>query len=67
MNVNVTKNQYLKLRNSGSGGGSVGRVVASDTVGHQFEYNHRQYFKMSNFTVSVEKTNIKKNRSPKFH
>ena len=33
-------NRTAKLRKSGSGGGSVGRVVASDTRGLQFKSSH---------------------------
>ena len=42
----------------GSGCGSVGRVVASNTRGPRIEYSHRQNFIMNMFTV--EKTKIKK-------
>ena len=47
--------QTLRTKNRktmGSGSGSVGRAVASDARGLQFESSHQQNFKMNIFTVS---------------
>ena len=47
--------QTLRTKNRktmGSGSGSVGRAVASDARGLQFESSHQQNFKMKTFTVS---------------
>ena len=54
------KEARKKLSNYGSGCGSVGRAVASDTRGPQFESSHRQNF-INTFTINcIEKTKIKK-------
>ena len=42
----------------GSGGGSVGRVVASNARGPQFKSSHRQKFILNIYCI--EKTKIKK-------
>ena len=39
----------MKLLRFGSGVGSVGRAVASDSRGPRFESNHRQKFKVNNY------------------
>ena len=49
----------------GSGGGSVGRAVASNARGPRFESSHRQSFLLDIylFTIKyIEKTKIKKKR-----
>ena len=55
----------------GSGCGSVGRTVNSDTRGLRFESSHRQkiiYIEhLSTSTVCVEKTKIKKKRPGMAH
>ena len=52
----------------GSGCGSVGRAVASDTKDPQFKSRHRQTFTKHLFTVHcVEKTKIKKKRPGMAH
>ena len=49
-------------KDEGSGRGSVGKAVASDTIGLQFESSHRQTLYYL-FTVNcVEKTKIKQKR-----
>ena len=52
--------QLTKKQNiwKGSGCGTVGSVVASNSRGLRFESSHQQYFIMNIFTV--EKTKIKK-------
>ena len=54
----------------GSGCGSVGRAIASDTRGPQFESRHRRIF-IKNINLSIinciEKTKIKKKRPGKTH
>ena len=55
----LSEAKLIPLR--GSGCGSVGRAVASDTRDPRFESRHRQTFIKHLFTVScVEKTKIKK-------
>ena len=57
------KNSKLTLRVVGSGCDSVGRAVASDDRGLQFESRHQQIFisDINLFTVNcIEKTKIKK-------
>ena len=49
----------------GSGGGSVGRAVASDTRGPQLESQHRQ--NLSANCHQIEKTKIKKQRPKMTH
>ena len=54
----------------GSGCGSVGRAVASDTRGPQFESSHRRTFIKNIYLPIVnctEKTKIKKKRPGTFH
>ena len=46
----------------GSGCGSVGRAVVSDTRGLEFEYRHHQNFKMNIFTVNCWKDDNKRKR-----
>ena len=46
----------------GSGCGLVGRAVASDSRGQQFESSHRQYLLCQN---CIEKTKIKQNEDRK--
>ena len=47
----------------GSGCGSVGRMVESDTRGHRFKSRHYTFYKVHLFAVSfIEKTKIKKKR-----
>ena len=56
-NLNVKSALFL-----GSGFGSVGRAVASDTRGPQFKSSHRRNF-IHVFTINcIEKTKIKKKR-----
>ena len=50
----------------GSGCGSVGRAVASDTSGPQFESSHRYIFKEHLFTA-FKKTKIKEERPGMAH
>ena len=64
-------NQILAWRNydmRGSGGGSVGRAVASDVRGPRFESSHRQTF-LSDiylFTINyIEKTKNKEKKRPR--
>ena len=50
-----------KTKFGGSGCGSVGRAVASDTRGRQFESSHRPIFHNAHvFLLTAEKTKIKK-------
>ena len=52
----------------GSGCGSIGRAVASNTRDPRFEFSHQQTFIEHLFTVNcVEKTKIKKKRSDMAH
>ena len=52
----------------GSGCGSVGRAVASDSRGPRFESHHRQKNYIEHFTVNcIEKTKIKKKRLGRAH
>ena len=44
--------KHLNIDPSGSGCGSVGRVVASDIRGPRFESSHQQVFIMNIFTVN---------------
>ena len=50
----------VKNTQSGSGCGSVGRVVASDTRGPRFESAHQKTFYYLSSVNCIEKTNIKK-------
>ena len=52
--------KHKLTQKEGSGCGSVGRAVASDTRDLRFETSHWQDFIMNIFTVTVEKTKIKK-------
>ena len=56
--MSARNRRCIKFNNKGSGGGSVGRVVASNSRGKQFESSHRQTFKM--YIYCIEKTKIKK-------
>ena len=47
-----------------SGCGLVGRVVASYTRGQWFESSHQQNFEINIFTVTVEKTKMRKKIPP---
>ena len=52
----------------GSGCGSVGRAVASDSKGPRSESHHRQNIYIEHFTVNcIEKTKIKKKRPGRAH
>ena len=51
----------------GSGGGSFGRVVSSDSRGPQFESSHRQKFIMNIYCQLYWKTKIKKKRPGMAH
>ena len=52
----------------GSGCGSVGRAVASDTRGPQFESRHRQNFTLNLYLpLTLEKTKTKKKRPEMAH
>ena len=54
--------------NFGSGCGSVGRAVASNSRGPPFESSHRQEFIYWTFTVNrIEKTKVKKKRPGMAH
>ena len=56
-----TINLALSVSNKGSGCGSVGIAVASDTIGPRFEFSHWQKFVFNKFTVNcIEKRKIKK-------
>ena len=56
-----SKNSFITLTTAGSGCGSVGRAVASDTRDTQFESSHWQTFIEHLLAVDcVEKTKIKK-------
>ena len=51
----------------GSGCGSVGRVVASNSRGPQFESSHWQHFILNIIVNCIEKTKIKKQRPGMAH
>ena len=53
---------FIRLPTSGSGCGSVGRAVASNSRCPWFEFSHQQDFILSIIEKTVEKTKIKKKR-----
>ena len=53
------------MTRKGSGGGSVGRVVASNTRDSRFESQHRQNFSYQLYNRNTEKTKTKKRRPGK--
>ena len=65
--INNLKTTHKQNNENDSGCGSVGRVVASDTRGLQFESSHRQNF-IHVFTINcIEKTKLKKKRPGMAH
>ena len=58
--VNLTKIENQQIEAAGSGSGSVGRVVASNSRGPRFESSHRQVFILNIYCLLYwkdEKTN----------
>ena len=55
----MRKNGQLTVSRLGNGGGSAGRVVASDTRDPQIESQHQQYF-IYQLYIQIEKTKMKK-------
>ena len=59
---------HARLSQVGSGCGSVGRAVASDSRDPLFESRHRQKISIEHFNVNcIEKTKIKKKRQQSFY
>ena len=59
----VARCDHFNMKKTGIGGGSVGRVVASDSRGPRFESSHWQKLYLTLLTVNfIEKTEIKKKR-----